>query len=96
MAPVASSEGVTISCPTDGMFSFYNSPYPAHHQSSGVDVYPDAGFGGMASSRVSGEVTLIRRVRSPRGRTYKASEYDVVTLLRSRENPSKVVKLLLF
>ena len=94
MAPVASSEGVTISCPVDGMFSFYNSPYPAHRQSSGVDVYPEAGFGGMAPSPVSGEVTLIRRVRSPRGRGYEASEYDVVMLLRSRESPGKVVKLL--
>lgn len=94
MAPVAYSEGVTISCPVDGMFSFYNSPYPAHRQSSGVDVYPDTGFGGMASSPVSGEVTLIRRVRGPRGRGYEASEYDVVTLLRSRESPGKVVKLL--
>ncbi len=94
MAPVASSSGVTISCPVDGMFSFYNSPYPAHRQSSGVDVYPEAGFGGMAPSPVSGEVTLIRRVRSPRGRNYNASEYDVVTLLRSRESPDKVVKLL--
>ncbi len=94
MAPVASSSGVTISCPVDGMFSFYNSPYPAHRQSSGVDVYPDTGFGGMAPSPVSGEVTLIRRVRSPRGRNYEASEYDVVTLLRSRESPDKVVKLL--
>lgn len=94
MAPVASSKGVTISCPADGMFSFYNSPYPAHRQSSGVDVYPDTGFGGMAPSPVSGEVTLIRRVKSPRGRNYEASEYDVVTLLRSLENPRKVVKLL--
>lgn len=94
MAPVASSEGVTISCPVDGMFSFYNSPYPAHRQSTGVDVYPDTGFGGIAPSPVSGEVTLIRRVRGPRGRGYEASEYDVVTLLRSLESPGKVVKLL--
>ncbi|MCK4438647.1 hypothetical protein KAV47_06205, partial [Candidatus Bathyarchaeota archaeon] len=94
MAPVVSSKGVTISCPVDGMFSFYNSPYPAHSQSTGVDVYPDTGFGGIAPSPVSGEVTLIRRVRGPRGRGYEASEYDVVTLLRSLENPGKVVKLL--
>jgi hypothetical protein len=94
MIPVASSQGVTVSCPRDGLFSFYNSPYPAHRQSTGIDVYPDAGFGGMAPSPVSGEVTLIRRVRSPRGRGYEASEYDVVTLLRSRESPGKVVKLL--
>ena len=94
MAPVASSEGVTISCPADGMFSFYNSPYPAHRQSTGVDVYPDTGFGGMAPSPVGGEVTLIRLVRSPRGRAYEASEYDVVTLLKSRENPGRVIKLL--
>jgi len=94
MAPVVSSQGVTISCPVDGMFSFYNSPYPAHRQSTGVDVYPDAGFGGVAPSPVSGEVTLIRRVRSPRGRNFEASEYDVVTLLRSPENPGKVAKVL--
>ena len=94
MIPVAASQGVTVSCPRDGLFSFYNSPYPAHRLSTGIDVYPDAGFGGMAPSPVSGEVTLIRRVRSPRGRGYEASEYDVVTLLRSRESPGKVVKLL--
>jgi len=94
MAPVASSKGVTISCPVDGMFSFYNSPYPAHRQSTGVDVYPDAGFGGVAPSPVSGEVTFIRRVRSPKGRTFEASEYDVVTLLRSNESPDRVVKIL--
>ena len=94
MVPVASSAGVTIHCPVDGMFSFYNSPYPAHRQSTGVDVYPAAGFGGVAPSPVSGEVTFIRRVRSPRGRGYEASGYDVVTLLRSRDSPGKVVKLL--
>jgi hypothetical protein len=94
MIPVAASQGVTVSCPRDGLFSFYNSPYPAHRLSTGVDLYPTAGFGGIAPSPVSGEVTLIRRVRSPRGRGYEASEYDVVTLLRSRESPDKVVKLL--
>jgi hypothetical protein len=94
MIPVAVSQGITVSCPRDELFSFYNSPYPAHRQSTGIDIYPDAVFGGMASSPVSGDVTLIRRVRSPRGRGYEASEYDVVTLLRSRENPGKVVKLL--
>ena len=94
MVPVAGSEGVTIHCPSRGLFSLYNSPYPAHRLSTGVDVYPDADFHGLAPSPVRGVVLEIRRVRSPRGRGFEASGHDVVILLQSEEEPSKVVKLL--
>jgi len=92
--PVASAEGVTIHCLEEGKFSFFNSPYPAHRLSTGMDVYPERGFGDAAPSPVHGEVTLIRKVRCPQSRSFRDHGYDVVLLLRSLENPEKVVKVL--
>jgi hypothetical protein len=92
--PVAKSEGVTISCPIDGNYSFYNSPYMAHRLSTGIDVYPARDFGETTPSPIGGEVTLVRRVKSPRGRGFKDPGYDVVTVLKSSENPLMVIKLL--
>jgi len=94
MIPVAAAGGVTVSCPVDGSYAFYNSPYPAHCLSTGVDIYPDNEFGEVAPSPVSGVVELVRRVRSPRGRGFEDPGYDVVTLLRSLEDPRRVIKLL--
>jgi hypothetical protein len=94
MTPVATAVEVTIHCPSEGRYAFYNSPYPAHRLSTGIDVYPAAGFGDPAPSPVEGEVTLIRKVRAPRGRLFRDHGHDVVTLVRSRENPGRVVKVL--
>jgi hypothetical protein len=94
MKPVATSESVTIFCPGDGKFSFFNSPYPAHRLLTGIDIYPKTKFGEPAPSPVSGQVVKIRRVRCPEGRGYKASDYDFVTLIRSSENPERLVKIL--
>ncbi len=94
MIPVASSEDVTVYCPEFGRYAFYNSPYPAHRLSIGVDVYPGVGFGDVAGSPVGGEVIQIRKVKAPRGRTFKDHGYDVVTVIRSSENPGRVVKTL--
>lgn len=94
MTHVATSKGVTIGCPEDGKYAFYNSPYTAHRLSNGIDVYPDGEFGGMAPSPVTGEIALVRRVRCPRGRRFKDQGYDVVTVLRSSENPKIAIKLL--
>lgn len=94
MIPVAVAGGVTVSCPADGRCSFYNSPFPAHRLSTGVDIYTDNEFGEVAPSPVSGVVELVRRVRSPRGRGFEDPGYDVVTLLRSLEDPGRVIKLL--
>ncbi len=94
MIPVATSEKVIVRCPKDGSFSFFNSPYPSHRLSTGVDIYPNIEYGENASSPVSGEITLIRKIRCPGGRGFKDSGYDVVTVLRSHENPERVIKFL--
>ena len=91
---MASAEGVTIHCLEEGKFSFFNSPYPAHRLSTGMDVYPERGFGDAAPSPVHGEVTLVRKVRCPQSRSFKDHGHDIVLLMRSLENPEKVVKML--
>ncbi|MGB9959992.1 MAG: hypothetical protein ACPLKQ_05680 [Candidatus Bathyarchaeales archaeon] len=65
MKPVACSEGVTVYCPENSKFSFFNSPYPAHRACSAVDVYCESLFGGVAPSPVYGEVVGIRKVSCP-------------------------------
>ena len=94
MIPVARAGGVTINCPADGKYAFYNSPYPAHHLSTAIDIYPDVEFDEVAPSPVDGVVELVRRVRSPGGRVFEDPGYDVVTLLRSLEDPRRFIKLL--
>ncbi len=94
MMPVAEAEAVAIHCPEDGRYAFFNSPYPAHHVFTGIDVFPGSPFGGLAPSPVSGLVTQVRRVRSPRGVGFEDAGFDVVTLIRSSENPERTIKLL--
>jgi len=94
MKPVVESQGVKLYCPVDGRFAFFNSPYPAHKENTGVDIYPGDGFGGEAVSPVDGEVTLIRRVRAPSGRGFTASDHDTVVLIQNKDNPETVTKLL--
>ena len=52
-------DGVTIHCPSEGRYAFYNSPYPAHRLSTGIDIYSGAGFGEAVGSPVSGRVILV-------------------------------------
>ncbi len=94
MKPIASSEGVNIHCPEDGRFSFFNSPYPAHHSFAGIDVYPRRCFGDVAPSPVRGEVTRVRMVKCPKPKNFEGIDYDYVILLRSSENPERVIKIL--
>lgn len=91
LLPVAESQGVSINCPRDGLYSFFNSPYPAHKLTTGIDIYPE---GSYAPSPVSGRVIKIKRVRAPRGRGFKDDGFDAATLIQSTENPSKIVKIL--
>lgn len=94
MLPVVESMGVKIHCPLDGRFAFFNSPYPAHRENSGVDIYPNCDFGGVAPSPVDGEVIQIRRVKSPAGRGFVASDHDTLILISNSDNPRTVTKLL--
>jgi len=92
--PVAGVDGATIHCPSEGRYAFYNSPYPAHRLSTGIDIYPGKEFGEEAGSPVSGRVTLVRKVRAPQARRFRDHGHDTVILLESRENPGRVIKIL--
>jgi len=94
MMPVAGSQGVQVHCPEEGVYSFFNSPYPMHRAQTGVDVYPGMWFGEEAPSPVEGEVLKVRRVKTPTGRGFIDSGYDVVTLIRPSSNPAVVQKIL--
>ncbi|MCX6649245.1 MAG: hypothetical protein NTV61_07640 [Candidatus Bathyarchaeota archaeon] len=85
---------MTLHCPEDGRYSFYNSPYPAHHLMTGIDIYPDTTHSIVAPSPISGEILQIRRVKAPRGHDFEAPEHDTVTIIRSTQAPERVVKLL--
>ncbi len=92
--PVAGADGVTIHCPSEGRYAFYNSPYPAHRLSTGIDIYPGKGFGEAAGSPVSGRVILVRKVGAPKARRFRDHGHDTVILLESRENLGRVIKIL--
>lgn len=94
MKPVASSEGVTIFCPKNEKFSFFNSPYPAHIACSAVDIYFGRAFGRVAPSPVHGKVVEIRKVKCPEKKGFESSNYDYVILLCSTENPERLIKIL--
>jgi hypothetical protein len=92
MIPVAVAGGVTLSCPSDGGYSFYNSPYPAHRLMAGIDIYPDPS--GDAPSPVDGEVLQIRSVKAPQGHGFDAPEHDTVAIIGVKSVPGRVVKIL--
>jgi len=91
---VASSGGVSIYWLDDARISFFNSPYPAHHSFTAVDLYPRRSFGEVSPSPVVGEVTEIRRIMCPRGRYFESSSFDYVILIRSLENSDRLIKIL--
>ena len=94
MIPVAEAEGVQLHCPERGRYAFFNSPYPSHKLNSGVDLYPGERFGGEAFSPVDGEVVLLREVKAPGGHGFEAADHESVIVIRNRDNPETVTKLL--
>jgi len=94
MKHIVESMGVKIHCPIDGRFAFFNSPYPAHKENAGLDIYPNVDFGGLAPCPVDGEVMLVRRIKSPAGGGFEASDHDTVILIENADNPETVTKLL--
>jgi hypothetical protein len=94
MVPVAISGGVTLLCPEDGRYSYYNSPYPAHRLMTGIDIYPDTAESLSAPSPVEGEILQIRYVKAPHGHGFEAPEHDTVTIIRSTQTLERIVKIL--
>jgi len=91
---VASSEDVGIYCSRDHRISFFNSPYLAHHCYTALDLYPKRGFGEAAPSPVKGVVTKVRQVKCPKGKYFESSGFDYAILMKSLENPERLVKVL--
>ena len=94
MVPVAEAEGVKLYCPEDGRYAFFNSPYPPHKLNSSVDLYPDDIYGGDALSPVDGGVILLRKVKAPNGHGFVAADHDSVIVVRNKDNPDTVTKML--
>jgi hypothetical protein len=94
MIPVAEAEGVKLYCPEGGRYAFFNSPYPSHKLNTGVDLYSGEAFGGDAYSPVDGEVVLLKQVKAPSGHGFVAADHESVIVIRNRDNPETVTKLL--
>jgi len=61
---------------------------------TGLDVYPNARFGGVATSPIEGEILQIRRVKAPKSQLFEDAGHDTLTLIKSKNNPEKVIKIL--
>lgn len=94
MIRVASSEGIDIYCPAEGRFSFFNSPYFAHKNFIGIDIYPNLKFGEAAPSPVSGEVVGIREIGFFESKSFRCSSKDYVILIKSLENERRIIKII--
>jgi hypothetical protein len=94
MLPVAEADGVTLHSPKGGRYAFFNSPYPAHRLMTGLDIYTDSWFGDTYPSPISGTIINVRKVKAPVGRLFKDAGYDSIIVIKSEENPEKVVKIL--
>jgi hypothetical protein len=94
MIPIATADTISIYCPDEGRFSFFNSPYPSHKAKTGIDIYPKLRFNDIAPSPICGEIFFVKKVKTPSGRGFRDAGYDFLTLIKSHENPNKVVKVL--
>jgi hypothetical protein len=94
MIPVAIAGGITLYCPENGRYSFFNSPYPAHRLITGLDIYPNTTSSKCAPSPISGEILQIRHVKAPKGHGFKAPDHDTITIIGNKYSPERVVKVL--
>ncbi len=93
--PVAGGFGVKIHAPSDGCIAFCNSPFPAHRESSALDIYPaDAKFGDEVSCPVNGIVKETRKFSSPNLFPDKPPLDEYLILIESADNPEVYVKII--
>lgn len=87
--------GVSIAIPSDAYYSFFNSPYVGHQQSSSLDIYPAHGeWGGSGFSPVSGRVTIVRRFKMGRKKDFVTSDYDYAIGIQPSNDEEHLVRLL--
>jgi hypothetical protein len=74
--------------------SYFNSPYYAHSNLSGIDIYDQADFGDQAPSPLSGRVTKIFTYEPPLSKWFDSSRKAEAIFLEAKENPNIWVKIL--
>lgn len=95
MVEVAASKGVTISAPSDGFVSFFNSPYHPHIKQAALDVYASSRqFGSEAPSPVKGKVRKLYPFEPPVPKWFNAPKTEYMILIECSENPEVWAKIL--
>jgi len=95
MVEVAASKGETISAPTDGFVSFFNSPYHPHIKQAALDIYISSRqFGSVAPSPVKGKVRKLYPFEPPIPKWFNAPKTEYMILIECSENPEVWVKIL--
>jgi len=93
--PLAKSKGVTVYAQKSDFFSFFNSPYYSHINTSAVDIYPGgSNLETLVLSPVDGTVSKLYEFKSPRPKYFEAPEMEQLILITPKENPNVYVRLL--
>lgn len=95
MVKVATSRGVTVTAPSDGFVSFFNSPYHPHIKQAALDIYISSRrFGSEAPSPVKGKVRKLYPFEPPAPKWFTAPETEYMILIECSENPEVWAKIL--
>jgi hypothetical protein len=95
MVEVAASKGVTISAPSDGFVSFFNSPYHPHIKLAAIDIYIGSRrFGSEAPSPVKGRVRRLYPFEPPAPKWFPTPRSEYAVLIECSENPEVWAKIL--
>ena len=95
MVEVATSKGVSISAPSDGFVSFFNSPYHPHIKQAALDIYASSRrFGSEAPSPVKGKVRKLYAFEPPTPKWFNAPKTEYMILIECSENPEVWAKIL--
>jgi len=95
MIEVAVSKNVTISAPSDGFLSFFNSPYHPHIKQAALDIYVGSRrFGSEAPSPVKGKVKKLYPFEPPVPKWFTAPETEYMILIKCSENTEVWAKIL--
>lgn len=89
MKKIAESMGVEIYAEKGWEYTFFASPYPAHHEFRAMDIYQGKEFGDVAASPVSGTVYKTMRFDSPSIGKKSLPEY--LTLIRCGDYLVKIM-----